>query len=153
MILTYNEKVPLNGYDFSKENIENLENELNGNVECIELFKMIINFLKLCVYKQKKCDELNEIINNNVVIEQDFNEINSYEVYIDRISQLKNMSINDFNDNYNENINLVNIVSDIQVNEDINSLYTESNVIVNENELLMLNYNYLNTEYVFIDKS
>ena len=53
MILTYNEKVPLNGYNFSKENIENLENELNGNVECIELFKMIINFLKLCVYKQK----------------------------------------------------------------------------------------------------
>jgi len=153
MILTYNEKVPLNEYDFSKENIENLENELNGNVECIKLFKMIINFLKLCVYKQKKCDELNEIINNNVVIEQDFNEINSYEVYIDRISQLKNMSINDFNDNYNENINLVNIVSDIQVNEDINSLYIESNVIVNENELLMLNYNYLNTEYVFIDKN
>ena len=33
------------------------------------------------------------------------------------------MSINDFNDNYNESINLVNIVSDIQVNEDINSLY------------------------------
>ena len=84
---------------------------------------------------------------------QDFNEINSYEVYIDRISQLKNISINDFNDNYNKNINLVNIVSDIQVNEDINSLYIESNVIVNENELLMLNYNYLNTEYVFIDKN
>ena len=74
-------------------------------------------------------------------------------MYIDRISQLKNMLINDFNDNYNENINLVNIVSDIQVNEDINSLYIESNVIVNENELLMLNYNYLNTEYVFIDKN
>ena len=108
---------------------------------------MIINFKKLCVYKQKKCDELNEIINNNVVIEQDFNEINSYEVYIDRISQLKNMSINDYNEDYNENINLVNIVSDIQINEDINSLYTESNVIISEN------YNYLNTEYVFIDKN
>ena len=153
MILTYNENVPLNIYNFSKDNIENLKNELNENVECVELFKMIINFLKLCNYKQKKCDELNEIINNNVVIEQDFNEINSYEVYIDRISQLKNMSINNFNNNYNENINLVNIVNNKQVNEDINSLYTESNIIANENELLMLNYNYLNTEYVFIDKN
>jgi len=153
MILTYNENVPLNIYNFSKDNIENLKNELNKNVECVELFKMIINFLKLCNYKQKKCDELNEIINNNVVIEQDFNEINSYEVYIDRISQLKNMSINNFNNNYNENINLVNIVNNKQVNEDINSLYTESNIIANENELLMLNYNYLNTEYVFIDKN
>ena len=153
MKLTYNVKVPLNIYNFSKENIENLKSELNGNVECVELFKMIINFLKLCDYKKKKCDELNEIIRNNVLIKQDFNEINSYEVYIDRISQLKNMLINVFNDNYNENINLVNIVSNIQVNKNINSLYTKSIVIINVNELLMLNYNYLNTEYVFIDKN
>lgn len=146
-IKLYNILVPLNNYDFDVVYINDLINEIETNNHYKKLFKLIISLLKLTKIQNDKENELNDKVKNNILLEDNFDKISSYEEYLNKIYLLKNMKI----ENLNNNVNFINIpFYEIQINENINNLEIKKNIEINNNEKLLLNYNYVNTSYKYL---
>ena len=144
----YNSMKDVIKYDFNLINILNLENVLKNdhNIKFKKTFKLLIALIKLLLLLNGYEKFVDDEIKKNVIIEDNYNEIKSYFEFIDRISFLKKfLNINIYCENVN--INKKIIVENIDIK---NSKNIEKIDLTNE-ELLAMNYNYVNTNYFYLN--
>ena len=144
----YNSMKDVIKFDFNVIDILNLENILRNddNIKFKKTFKLLIALIKLLLLLNGYEKFVDDEIKKNVIVEDNYNEIKSYFEFIDRISFLKKfLNINI----YCENVDINKKIIDENIN--IKNLKNIKKIDLTNEELLMMNYNYVNTNYFYLN--
>ena len=133
LIVKYNNINQNNFFEFTLNNIDNLKKESNQLND--KLYNWIISLLQLLLLFKKYETYLKNEIKKNIINEDNFNEVKTYEEYINKIIILMDIT-----------------KKKINVNFLVNNPYEKIKYVnkVTEDELLILNYNYINANYIYL---